>query len=92
MVQANLHAAHLEVWHAGIRAARHERCHSRRQQVLDLDHYLEVLERKPGAMAGSKPLEQWRRAGRWPAEYDALWQRLNERPVGFADVPPGDRA
>ena len=59
--------------------ARHERCHSRRQQVLDLDHYLEVLERKPGAMAGSKPLEQWRRAGRWPAEYDALWQRLNER-------------
>jgi hypothetical protein len=30
-------------------------------------------------MAGSKPLEQWRRAGRWPAEYDALWQRLNER-------------
>jgi transposase len=78
-VQANLHAAHLEVWHAGARVARHERCHSRRQQILDLDHYLDALERKPGAMAGSKPLEQWRRAGRWPADYDTLWHRLNER-------------
>ena len=38
-----------------------------------------MLERKPGALAGSKPLEQWRRAGRWPADYDVLWQRLNER-------------
>ena len=79
MVQASLYAAHLEVWHDGVRVARHERCHRRRQQVLDLDHYLDVLERKPGAMAGSKPLEQWRQSGRWPAEYDALWWRLNER-------------
>ena len=78
-VQANLHAAYLEVWHAGAHVARHERCHSRRQQILDLDHYLDALERKPGAMAGSKPLEQWRRAGRWPADYDTLWRRLNER-------------
>jgi hypothetical protein len=78
-VQASLYAAHLEVWHGGVRVARHERCHGRRQQVLDLDHYLDVLERKPGAMAGSKPLEQWRSSGRWPADYDALWWRLNER-------------
>src|SRR4051794_17890470 len=78
-VQASLYAAHLEIWHDGVRVARHERCHRRRQQVLDLDHYLDVLERKPGAMAGSKPLEQWRQSGRWPAEFDALWWRLNER-------------
>ena len=24
-------------------------------------------KRKPGALAGSKPLEQWRQKGRWPA-------------------------
>ena len=41
--------------------------------------YLDVLERKPGALAGSTALEQWRRAGRWPASFDALWQRLIER-------------
>jgi hypothetical protein len=56
--------------------AQHERCHSRKQQVLDLEHYLDVLERKPGAFAGSKPLEQWRQQGRWPASFDSLWQRL----------------
>ena len=62
-VEARVHPLHVEVWHGGRLIARHERCHSRRQQVLDLEHYLDVLSRKPGAMAGSKPLEQWR-AGR----------------------------
>ena len=74
-----MYAQHVEVWHAGRLVARHERCYSRRQQVLDLEHYLDVLERKPGAFAGSKPLEQWRAAGRWPASYDKLWDRLRAR-------------
>lgn len=78
-VQVKVLPAHVEVWHEGRRVARHERCYSRKQEILDLEHYLEVLERKPGAMAGSKPLEQWRRQGRWPANYDRLWQRLIER-------------
>ena len=78
-VEARVHPLHVEVWHAGHRIARHERCHSRRQQVLDLEHYLDVLDHKPGALAGSKPLEQWRQAGRWPACYDELWDRLQAR-------------
>ena len=78
-VEARVHPLHVEVWHAGQRIARHERCHSRRQQVLDLEHYLDVLGRKPGALAGSKPLEQWRQAGRWPACFDELWGRLQAR-------------
>jgi hypothetical protein len=40
---------------------------------------LDVLERKPGALAGSTPLDQWRRAGKWPASYDRLWEALMER-------------
>jgi hypothetical protein len=40
--------------------ARHERCYRRQQQILDLEHYLDVLYRKPGALAGSKLLEQKR--------------------------------
>ena len=78
-VEARVHPSHVEVWHAGRRVARHERCHGRRQQVLDLEHYLDVLGHKPGAMAGSKPLEQWRQAGRWPACYDELCDRLRAR-------------
>jgi hypothetical protein len=43
---------------------------------LDLEHYLDVLEKKPGALAGSKPLEQWRQSGWWPGSYDQLWAEL----------------
>ncbi len=75
-VQATAYASHVEIWYGGELVARHERCHLRKQQVLDLEHYLDVLDKKPGALAGSKPLEQWRQQGRWPASYDSLWQRL----------------
>ena len=49
------------------------------EQVLNLEHYLDVLERKPGALAGSSPLKQWRERGRWPESFDRLWQSLRER-------------
>ena len=78
-VEARVYPLHVEIWHAGHLIARHERCHSRRQHVLDLEHYLDVLGQKPGAFAGSKPLAQWRAAGRWPVCYDELWDRLRAR-------------
>jgi len=71
--------AYVEVWQERECVARHERSYSRRQQILDLEHYLEVLERKPGALAGSTPLQQWRERGRWPESFDCLWQSLRER-------------
>jgi transposase len=78
-VEARVRADYVEVWHAGVCRARHERCYRRLQQVLDLEHYLDVLRKKPGALAGSTPLAQWRQAGRWPACFDHLWQGLNTR-------------
>jgi transposase len=78
-VEAKLMAATLEIWHGGSCIARHERLYGRYQERLDLEHYLAVLERKPGAMAGSKPLAQWRAQGRWPASFDQLWDALMER-------------
>jgi len=78
-VEARVYPLQVELWHGGHRIAFHERCHGRRQQVLDLEHYLDVLGHKPGALAGSRPLEQWRRAGRWPACHDELWARLRAR-------------
>jgi transposase len=78
-VQAKVYPAYVEVWHGGKCVARHERSFGRYQKVLDLEHYLEVLIKKPGAFAGSTPLEQWRARGRWPGSYDKLWRILNER-------------
>lgn len=87
--QAKITATTIEVWHAGRRVARHERCYGRQQEILDLEHYLDVLEHKPGALAGSTPLAQWRRLGRWPASYDQFWQGLIERlgkPAGTREM------
>lgn len=78
-VEARVYPAQVELWHEGECVARHERCYRRQQQILDLEHYLEVLEQKPGALAGSKPLEQWRKLGRWPASYDRFWEELIRR-------------
>ena len=78
-VQAKAYASRIELWHQGRCVARHERCYRRQQQILDLEHYLDVLYRKPGALAGSKPLEQRRQAGLWPVSFDRFWQALIER-------------
>ena len=49
------------------------------KKVLELEHYLDVLTKKPGALAGSTALEQCRAQGRWPASYDQFWGVLKER-------------
>jgi hypothetical protein len=78
-VQAKIYASVVELWHDGRCVATHERCYSRQQQVLNLEHYLDVLSRKPGALAGSRPLEQRRQAGLWPESFDVIWASLMER-------------
>lgn len=78
-VQATVTATTVELWHEGACVARHPRCYGRQQEILDLEHYLDVLAHKPGALAGSTPLAQWRRQGRWPASYDRFWEGLNAR-------------
>jgi transposase len=77
--EARLYPTRVEAWHGGQRVAVHARCYGHQQEVLDLEHYLEVLAQKPGALAGATPLAQWRAQGRWPACYDELWTRLQAR-------------
>ena len=69
----------IEIKHDNQCAARHPRCYGRGLQILDLNHYLDILEKKPGAMAGSTPLQQWRQAGRWPECLDRIWSQLEQR-------------
>ena len=78
-VRARITAQTVDLMYEGRSVASHERCYGRHQDVLNLEHYLDVLERKPGALVGSKPLAQWREAGRWPGSYDRLWRELMER-------------
>src|SRR5215467_13485614 len=69
----------IEIKHDNRCVARHARCYGRGHQILNLEHYLDVLEKKPGAMRNSTPLAQWRQAGRWPECLDRIWRALEER-------------
>jgi len=87
-VQVKVYPANIEIWHQGKCVARHERSFGRCVRVLNLEHYLEVLLKKPGALAGSTPLDRWRAKGLWPESYDKFWKILNER----QGKPDGTRA
>jgi hypothetical protein len=79
--QAHVRAlpASIEVWSGGARVAVHERSYERGVEVLDLEHYLDVLDKKPGALPGARPLAQWRAQGLWPESFDRLWALWQER-------------
>src|SRR5712692_4690886 len=78
-VTARVWPSFIRIEQDGKCVAQHARNYGRGHQILNLEHYLDVLDKKPGAMAGSTPLEQWRRAGRWPECLDRIWSKLDDR-------------
>ena len=74
-----LGATALEVLEGGAVVARHERALHRGAEVLVLDHYLEVLSRKPGALPGAHALAQARASGTFTAEHEAFWTAARAR-------------
>jgi hypothetical protein len=79
-VQAKVYAAKVEFWYEGKCLAVHDRCFGRQQKVLELEHYLDVLSKKPGALAGSTALEQWRAQGRLADEFRSSVGGIEEAP------------
>jgi transposase len=84
-VTAAIGAAEVRVFHRDKEVASHERLHAKHGTRASLDHYLELLARKPGALARSLPLAQERDRGRWPEPFDDLWGQLRER-VGASEA------
>ena len=78
-VSAVVGAREIELRHGGEPVARHERLQGRFGVSARLDHYLELLARKPGALAGSMALLQERERGAWPAAFDELWAAIAGR-------------
>ncbi len=50
---------YIEIYQIDKLIAKHRRCWDREQQIFDPMHYLELLERKPGALDHARPLEDW---------------------------------
>jgi transposase len=78
-VAVRIGAREITISHAGAVVARHERLHGRFGTSAQLDHYLELLQRKPGGFEHSVALAQQRDRGAWPAAFDELWAALTLR-------------
>jgi transposase len=78
-VTAAIGATEIRIMHRDREVARHERLHGKYATRAVLDHYLELLARKPGGLSRSLPLAQERDRGLWPERFDELWVALQGR-------------
>lgn len=72
-VRVSLRANEVLVFDGRTVVARHPRLSRRYDYHDNLDHYLEILLVKPGALAGSTALAQARAEGTFTAVHDAFW-------------------
>jgi len=72
-LRALLRADEVVVFEGRRVVARHERSTVKGSTTLVLDHYLEILARKPGALPGSIALAQARASGAFTPAHDAFW-------------------
>ncbi len=78
-VAAEIGAQTITLRHAGEVVARHERASVPFTTTASLDHYLDLLARKPGALRRALPLAQARERGSWPVVYDEFWTQLDTK-------------
>jgi transposase len=84
-VAARIGAREVVFCHDGREVARHERLPGKFSTSAQLDHYLELLAIKPGALARSLALRQERERGAWPDCFDQLWRGIQDR-VGASEA------
>ncbi|MPV51059.1 IS21 family transposase [Pseudactinotalea sp. HY160] len=83
-VQVKLGATSVVAISDGVVVARHVRSIHKNSEDLLLDHYLEVLARKPGALAGSTALVTARARGLFTASHQRFWDAAR-RDLGDKD-------
>ncbi|MEV7663558.1 IS21 family transposase [Paenarthrobacter sp. NPDC089316] len=72
-LRVSLRASELLVFDGRTVVARHQRIAAKAGQSVQLDHYLEVLKTKPGALPGSTALARAREASTFTAVHEAFW-------------------
>jgi transposase len=78
-VRVRLSANELRVFDGSKLAAVHPRLIAAGAEHLELDHYLEILLRKPGALPGAAALAQARASGAFTAAHQRFWDRARAR-------------
>lgn len=78
-VDVYLGAEHVEARDRNTVVARHERAVTKGSERLCLDHYLEVLVKKPGALFGATALETARVSGSFCASHERFWKMARQK-------------
>lgn len=78
-VAVRLGASHLEIRDGSKVVASHVRSLHKSTETLVLDHYLEILVRKPGALPGATALVQARTSGRFTEAHQRFWDAARRR-------------
>jgi transposase len=78
-VRVLLGASELVVFDGRLEVARHARSSRKFTDTLVLDHDLEVLMHKPGALPGSTALAQARTSGAFTSAHEAFWALCRQR-------------
>src|SRR5712692_783044 len=78
-VRVRVSASQLEIFDGSKLVAVHPRLAAAGAEHLVLDHYLEILLRKPGALPGAAALAQARASGAFTAAHQGFWDRARAR-------------
>jgi transposase len=87
-IDVRLGAAHVAAMDGTSMVAHHARAVGKGAEVLDLDHYLEVLSIKPGALAGASALVRARQTGAFSDTHQRFWD-LAKKKLGDQDGTRG---
>ena len=83
-LRVSLRASEVVVFDGRAVVATHQRIVAKHGQSVQLDHYLEVLKTKPGALPGSTALARARESGAFTSAHEAFWA-ASRRVNGDAD-------
>lgn len=75
-VRVHLTVMQVEIFHDGKRLATHPRLFGNNKWQLHPDHYLELIQQRPGAFHDARPLRRWRET--WPPCLEKLLPRFQE--------------
>lgn len=75
-VRVQLGLDRIDLYHGGKRLATHARLFGNNKWQLAPDHYLELIQQRPGSFHEARPIRQWRRS--WPPALERLLVRFQE--------------
>jgi hypothetical protein len=73
-VRVLLYVDRVEIFTGGKKLSNHERKYGNNKWCLNPHHYLELIQRRPMAFHGARPIRQWRES--WPESLHVLLDRF----------------